>query len=318
MGKLTRSKWHIIFTGEFDPADLVNRKSPHGPLHIAVEGDAEGTAWSASVTFQGDPTMGDDDARWSGSSAWRFGEQTSPQAEIDFKATAPAPLLRGLGSAQMYHFDARQIAAAAYSRLTKPDVKFDGSQTAAVLAALKLEQDEAFNRVQEELRRIVPSVERIRIRRARVEMPSERVKVMGHKVYLDFRGAPGVPAHAASEGTLITLALLTVLHSPRRPRLLLLDDIDQSLHPHAQIELVRELRRLLEEFPDLQIVATTHSPYVLDELDPRDVVVFALRADGIAAHKRLSEHPEAAKGVLTAGQIWSLDPEKAWVAEEKA
>jgi hypothetical protein len=45
------------------------------------------------------------------------------------------------------------------------------------------------------------------------------------------RLAPDVPAHAASEGTLITLALLTALCSPNRPRILLLDDIDQSLHP---------------------------------------------------------------------------------------
>jgi hypothetical protein len=31
--------------------------------------------------------------------------------------------------------------------------------------------------------------------------------------------------------------------------------------------------------------------------------------------KRLSEHPEAAKtkGVLSAGQLWSLDPEREWV-----
>jgi predicted ATPase len=141
---------------------------------------------------------------------------------------------------------------------------------------------------------------------------------VGHKVFLDFKGASDVPAHAVSEGTLITLALLTALCSPKRPRILLLDDIDHSLHPQAQMHLMRELKRLLAEFPDVQLVATTHSPYILDELEPSDVRVFALRPDGSVACRSLSEHPEAEKtrGVLTSGQLWSLDPEWRWVVGE--
>ena len=81
------------------------------------------------------------------------------------------------------------------------------------------------------------------------------------------------------------------------------------------VKFVRMMKELLNEFEDLQIVATTHSPYVLDELDPSDVHVFALRDDGSVAGKRLSEHPEAekTKGSLTAGQLWSLDRERDWV-----
>jgi len=144
-------------------------------------------------------------------------------------------------------------------------------------------------------------------------------KRIGHKVFFDFVGAHDVPAHAASEGTLITLALLTALFSPNRPRLLLLDDIDQSLHPQAQMEFMRQLKRLLENFPEVQLVATTHSPYILDELDPSEVRVFALRKDGSVACRSLSEHPQAEKmrGVLTSGQLWSLDPEWRWVLEER-
>ena len=100
---------------------------------------------------------------------------------------------------------------------------------------------------------------------------------------------------------------------------LLLDDIDQSLHPQAQMELMGELKRLLESFPEVQLVATTHSPYILDALDPSDVRVFAPRKDGSVACRSLSEHPQAEKmrGVLTAGQLWSLDPEWRWVVGEQ-
>jgi predicted ATPase len=138
-------------------------------------------------------------------------------------------------------------------------------------------------------------------------------------VYFDCHGAPGIPAHGASHGTLIVLALLAILHGPNRPNLILLDDFDHALHPRAQMELVRMIKHLLalDEFKDVQVVATTHSPYTLDELDPTDVYAFALRDDGTVASRRLSEHPDAesTRGALKAGQLWSLDPERDWVLQ---
>ena len=158
----------------------------------------------------------------------------------------------------------------------------------------------------------------MRIRQATIADAATHQAVKASKIHFDFRSAPDVPAHAASEGTLIVLALLTILHSPERPGVILLDDFDQSLHPRAQMELVRLIKRLLEEFTDVQIVATTHSPYVLDELDPSEIHAFALRDNGTVASKRLSSHPEAErmKGSLTTGQLWTLDPEQSWVIDE--
>lgn len=222
---------------------------------------------------------------------------------------------RALGKSALYKFNAEKIAEAAYSDKPGAGVEYDGTNTAVALAELKLGYDEVFERIEDEMRTIVPSVDRVRIRQATVNRPSGNV--VGSKIHFDFCGASGVPAHCASEGTLITLALLTVLHGPNRPDLILLDDFDQSLHPQAQMELVTLIKRLLNEFPDLQIVATTHSPYILDQLDPSDVHVFALRDDGTVATRPLSEHPEATrmKGALTTGQIWTLDQERSWVLE---
>jgi predicted ATPase len=199
-----------------------------------------------------------------------------------------------------------------------PLVEADGRNTAVVLENMKLSNDEVFERVEAALRQLIPSVERIRIQRE--TMPAR--DSLGSKVYFDFRGAPRVPAHNASHGTLIVLALLTILHDAGRPDLLLIDDFDHALHPRAQMELVRMLKGLLalDEFKELQIVATTHSPYTLDELDPSEVQAFALNDDGTVVSKRLSDHPEAKKmkGSLRSGQLWSLDPERDWVRGNKA
>jgi predicted ATPase len=49
--------------------------------------------------------------------------------------------------------------------------------------------------------------------------------------------------------------------------IVLIDEIETSLHPRAQRRLMRDLARVARE-QELQIVLTTHSPYVLDELPP--------------------------------------------------
>jgi len=219
--------------------------------------------------------------------------------------------------ARLYRFESGKIAASAYSDLPDTPIETDGAQTAVALAALKLGDDEAFARIEAAMRKLVPSLERIRLKRAEVTRQSRGDTVIGSKLFFDFRGSRDIPAHHASQGTLVTLALLAVLHQRDRPDLILLDDLEHALHPRAQVELVRMIKELLalEEFKETQVIATTHSPYVLDELAPEDVIAFALRDDGTVASKPLTEHPDTAKtkGSLKAGQLWSLDAERDWV-----
>ncbi len=176
---------------------------------------------------------------------------------------------------------------------------------------MKLEDDERFRTIEAALTSVVPHVKRIHPHRS-VQPSSGSV---GYQLMYDFTGASRVVATSVSDGTLVTTALLTILLGHERPRMLLLDDVEQGLHPSAQRDLMRQLNGVLNQEPQLQIVATTHSPYILDALEPEDVRVFALRPDGAVAVKKLSDHPEAdkMKGSLTTGQLWSLDEEASWV-----
>lgn len=216
--------------------------------------------------------------------------------------------------AMLYRLNARDVAAVAPIADPRVQVDSTGANTGAVLAALKLTDDGQFERIVETMRRLVPTVEHVRLKQERI------ADQVSNRILFDFRGARNVPAHGASQGTLVLLALLTVLHGPGRPDLVLLDDFEHTLHPRAQMEVVRLIKSLLalEEFAHVQVVATTHSPYVLDEMDVADVRAFAIGDDGCVRTKPLSAHPEAerSKGTLTAGQLWSLDPERAWVLKE--
>ncbi|CAN95181.1 hypothetical protein sce5018 [Sorangium cellulosum So ce56] len=314
-GQVPNCRPSQFFVEKWSIGDLV-RRGAQGPSVLISHGISNALPWSSWLELNSSSPVA---FRWiQGKSDNQYQLTDSQTLSVSVPQIA-----QGIGQVSMYEFDAEIIGAAAYSDQPGPDVERDGTNTAVALTAIKLGYDEDFARIEDSLRRIIPNVERVRIRQAIVRrpkqtFPGESERVVGSKIFFDFRGAPGVPAHAASEGTLITLALLTVLHGPNRPSVLLLDDFAESLHPQAQMELVRLIKRLLEEFKDLQIVATTHSPYILDELDPAQVIAFALRKDGTVALKRLSEHPQAEqmKGALSTGQLWSLDPERAWVSAE--
>lgn len=289
-------------------------------ITLSSEGVTGSERWASSFTLiaPGDPRWGDTWVlRLSGADgSGRVDESRQVGASLAYMP-ALASARRHLGQVALYRFRSDQVAATAYSDRPNAPVGQDGAQTAVALAALKLADDEAFNRIETAMRRIVPALHRIRIRPAELQHPSNPNPVVGSKLHFDFQGAKNVPAHHASQGTLVVLALLTVLYGRDRPSVILLDDFDHSLHPRAQIELVRMIKELLEldDFRETQIIATTHSPYVLDEVSPSDVIAFALRDDGTVASKPLSEHPDAPKvnGSLKSGELWSLDAERDWV-----
>lgn len=49
--------------------------------------------------------------------------------------------------------------------------------------------------------------------------------------------------------------------------IVLIDEIETSLHPRAQRRLMRDLAKVARD-QEIQIILTTHSPYILDELPP--------------------------------------------------
>lgn len=314
-------KPHLALQNDFAPMDLI-RRDAKSKLRISAEGpglsQSRHSPWGLS--FELAPTVDD---YWNADLATDLPNGPS-NADYVFScdearlSTAPAGqvlwvnLEDAFKQSRVYSLDAKAIAAGAFDAgHTNRWMDERGTNATSVLANMKLERDDDFEQVEEALRRIVPTVRRVRLKPVRHPMGD------GHKIYFDFRGASGVPAHGASHGTLITLALLTVLYGQQRPDLLLLDDFDHALHPRAQLELVKMLKELLalDDFANLQIVATTHSPYVLDELEVEDVQVFALRDDVVVVTKSLAEHPDAAstRGMVSAGQLWSMDPERDWV-----
>lgn len=71
--------------------------------------------------------------------------------------------------------------------------------------------------------------------------------------------------HSGAGETTVT-ELIARIEAPKTS-LVLIDEIESSLHPRAQRRLIRLLAKICRD-KDIQIILTTHSPYILEELPP--------------------------------------------------
>jgi hypothetical protein len=136
---------------------------------------------------------------------------------------------------------------------------------------------------------------------------------------IDLNGVTGLDADSVSEGTLMALgisALLTI-HGDENI-VLLIDDIEKGLHPKAQRDLAVMIREIVATTPGLQVICTSHSPYMLDECDPEGIVCVWSGENGSECAK-LTEHPDFDrwKDEMRPGELWSMFGEE-WVMKHKS
>lgn len=224
----------------------------------------------------------------------------------------------GLTPTGLLRLDPAVLAKPSHAGDQAPALGDDGAGLASVLAETATADPARFAQIQDALRAVIPAVKQVRLLRTPVEYSvkthdpaggpmRERRTGQGHKIHFDFQGADKVPAEQASEGTLLVLGWLTALLGEGGRRLLLIDDLDRGLHPKAQGELIAILRRLLAQDPKLQILATSHSPYLLDKLKPEEIRLMTLDDGGAAICGSLSDHPDYArwKDLMLPGEAWS-------------
>lgn len=181
-------------------------------------------------------------------------------------------------------------------------VDFQERQVLQTLFDLKMGTDpDAFNRAMAKVARVVPALKSFGI--SRVSDENDR-DAYGLKFQMSSGG--DIPASQVSEGTLFAMSVLAATELASRPVLLIIDDLDRALHPTAQRELVQVVRDVVK-LGQIEVLCTTHSPYVLSEFQFDEVRVLR-EVDGVSECKALSDGPDAAKWMreLDAGEYWSF------------
>lgn len=141
----------------------------------------------------------------------------------------------------------------------------------------------------------------------------------GKGLYFEFeQGGHLVSAAQVSDGVLLVLAYLTILHLPQPPRVVLVEEPENGIHPARLKDILGILRNLIEEQSLTQIVLATHSPYVVDLFKPEEVTLCLKEADGSVSVHRLSESEKVREQmkVFTLGEIWTAEGDEALAGRE--
>lgn len=166
-------------------------------------------------------------------------------------------------------------------------------------------EPERFEALNQELGRWMPEFDRILF-----DTPSA-----GHKT-ISLRTREGhhkIPATDLSQGTLLALAMLTLAYVPDSSSVVCLEEPDRGLHPRLLRDVRDALYRLSypESFGEtrspVQVIATTHSPYLLDLFrDHPEEVVIAEKTGQNVRFQRLSDRSDLDEILQDAhlGEIW--------------
>jgi predicted ATPase len=209
-----------------------------------------------------------------------------------------------LRSFRVFSFDAKVIASAV-DTAPRPTLGEDGSNLAAVLDALRDTHPEKFEDLNNEFHRWLPEFDRILF-----DIPDK-----GKKTFL-VRTSVGhhrLPASELSQGVLFALTYLALAYLPEPPAIVGFEEPDRGIHPRLLMDIRDAMYRLAfpekygEKRKPVQVIATTHSPYLLDLYKeyPEQIVIAHKDEEGVH-FERLSDksHLNEILEGAPLGDIW--------------
>lgn len=184
-----------------------------------------------------------------------------------------------------------QPEAGPQERLTR-----SGDNLANVIQFLREQHPERLEAIFLRLRQRIPRLERVLTE----PMPDGRL-------LLQIKDAPfdrPVLSKFASDGTLKMLAYLVLLHDASPPRFIGIEEPENFLHPRLLPELAEECRAATEHS---QLLVTTHSPFFLNSLRPKELRILYRDDSGFTQSVRASDLKKVSefhKAGSSLGYLW--------------
>jgi predicted ATPase len=173
----------------------------------------------------------------------------------------------------------------------------NGDNLPNVLYYLHLRHPEVLARLADKLRAWVPGLADVI-----PEITSDE------RLLLRFKDAPfekPLPAQYMSGGTMRLAALLTLLYEPNAAGLLGIEEPENELHPQLLGRLAEELIKATET---RQLLVATHSPAILNALEPAQVWILHRGTDGYTQATRVADLPgipEMVEEGSPLGYLWT-------------
>ncbi|MFM6131370.1 MAG: AAA family ATPase, partial [Sphaerospermopsis kisseleviana] len=171
-----------------------------------------------------------------------------------------------------------------------------GDNLANVIQYLTEQHPDRLEKIFATLRQRVPRIERV----ITELMPDGRL-------LLQIKDAPfshPILARFASDGTLKMLAYLVLLSDPSPPSFIGIEEPENYLHPRLLPELAEECQQATAR---TQMLVTTHSPFFINQLEPKQVRVIYRDIKGYTQTRRIADMPGISEFIqqgATLGELW--------------
>ncbi len=197
---------------------------------------------------------------------------------------------------RLYHFHDTSPSAPVMGVCNIVDNKTlhgNAGNLAAFLMEMSQTKKESFNQIVETVRQVAPFFGEFDLR----DISKGQTQLLWKDRYSDLVYYP----HQISDGTLRYICLATLLLQPNPPSTIIIDEPELGLHPYA-IKLLASL--LHEAARKVQLIVSTQSSLLLDEIAPENVVVVNHRGGETTLERQDPAHLKEWLKEYTLGQLW--------------
>lgn len=179
----------------------------------------------------------------------------------------------------------------------------DGGNLAGFLRHLRDQRPDAFRRVIDRVREKYPRLHEVFLVQKKAGWTELDISEQWVGKSIRFN------ARQVSDGLLRLLAIAAMFELDATPSVVLLDEIENGLHPHLLRGVVEMLQDLVDASEgQTQVIATTHSPIALNYVRDASQILVGYRdtSSGAAQVKRMVDLPryEALSGYFDKGDLW--------------
>jgi predicted ATPase len=213
------------------------------------------------------------------------------------------PLAGALKAVKVYDFSPTNLS----SNSATPNMTRAGDGLVSSLVDILHSNRNKFNELENRFSRLVPNIQQI-------ELPRQTNQTFTLELVDKFSNHH-IPASDISDGTLRILAFLTAIYQHETPSILCFEELENGVHPwllHKMMELLKIVSTEGVTGKPVQVIITTHSPVLLNYVEPHQVRAVELDAEGkTQIHAlptetaRFQKAMEAYDGAL--GELWFTD-----------
>ena len=207
-------------------------------------------------------------------------------------------VLDSLKSWRVYHFHDTSESSKIKGNCDINDnwiLRPDASNLAAFLYLLKLNHFEYYSNILKTVQLIAPFIEDFILEPAKLNSDIIRLE-WKHKESDDY-----FDISQLSDGTIRTICIATLLLQPDLPSCILIDEPELGLHPYA-INIIGSLFKSVSM--KTQIIASTQSLLLVDQLEPEDLIVVDYKNDQSVLKRPTSEELQDWLEVYSLGELW--------------